>query len=128
MRTTHRIAAVALAVVLPLAACSKSDGGSSSSSDTTKPAASSSGSSTDAVEIKGFKFAPDALKVKVGATVTFTNNDTSTHTATSTDGPGEFDTGDTATGKSKTVKITKAGSYKYHCSIHNSMTGTIEAS
>jgi plastocyanin len=120
MRTTRhttRIAAVAIALLLPLAACSKSDSGSSSSSGST--------AAKGTITIKGFKFSPTPTTAKVGDTITVTNEDSSTHTFTSTDGPAKFDTGDIAKGSSKTVKLTKAGTYKYRCSIHSSMTGEI---
>lgn len=122
MRTT-RIAIASLALIVMLAACGSSGG--SSGSSTKSGGGSSAASDRGKVTIKGFKFSPDPITAKVGDTITFTNQDSSTHTATETDGPAKFDTGDIKEGASKTVKLTKAGTYKYQCSIHNYMTGTI---
>ncbi len=74
------------------------------------------------VAIKDFKFDPDNAHVPVGATVTWTNNDDQDHTATS---DREFDTGPIKPGESKTVTFDHAGTFKYHCSIHRFMTGTV---
>ena len=122
MRPTIRIAAVTLALGLLFTGCSKS------SPSTAAAPPSSGGAAGTAVQIKGFKFSPSPITVKVGDTVTFTNQDSSTHRPHGTGGPAGFDTGDLATGKKGSVKLTKAGTYKYQCSIHNYMTGTITVS
>ncbi|MGI8754982.1 MAG: cupredoxin domain-containing protein [Acidimicrobiales bacterium] len=118
---------------LVLVGCGSSGGGKSSptttgaggSSKTTAASGGSGGSQT--VEISNFKFVPPTVKAKVGDTITFKNSDSATHTAASLDGaPSKFDTGDLKKGDSKDVKVTKAGSYKYHCGIHEYMKGTIE--
>lgn len=81
-----------------------------------KPVASTS------VAIGDFKYAPAMVKVSVGGTVTFTNNDDTQHTATLT---GVFDTGPLAKGESKAITFDKPGTYKYSCSFHPFMSGTI---
>jgi plastocyanin len=78
------------------------------------------------VTIKNFKFSPTPLKVKAGTKVTVKNADSTTHTFTAN--KGAFDTGDIDSGSSATVTIKKAGTYAYHCKIHNFMKGTIKAS
>ena len=116
-----------LVTVALLAGC-----GSGGSSDSTpaaqKPSqpASSAGGGSDAVTIDNFKFAPATLNVKAGAKVTVTNNDSTTHTATA-DG-GAFDTGDLDPGASKTITLSKPGTYAYHCQIHSFMKATIDVS
>jgi plastocyanin len=67
---------------------------------------------------------PSQLSVKVGAKVTFTNNDTAAHTASASDNTA-FDTGGIAKGKQATVTLKKAGSYPYICQFHPFMKGTI---
>ncbi len=78
----------------------------------------------DAVTIKGFAFAPAAVKVRVGSTVTWTNQDPVHHTVT-------VDTGGGPTsqligqGQSFSYKFAKAGTYTYHCTPHPYMHGTV---
>jgi plastocyanin len=76
------------------------------------------------VTIDNFAFSPQSLQVKVGTTVTWTNNQGTTHTVTSD--TGEWDSGNLSQGKSFSFTFTKAGTFAYHCAIHSSMTGTVE--
>ena len=76
-----------------------------------------------AVEIKDFAFSPATLTVKVGDTVTWTNQDSVGHSATADD--GSFDTGILAQGESNTVTFTEAGTFAYHCTPHPNMTAMI---
>jgi len=76
-----------------------------------------------AVRIAGFAFAPDSRSVKVGDSVTWTNQDGATHTVTADD--GAFDSGNLAGGKAFSFTFEEAGTYAYHCNIHQSMTGTV---
>jgi plastocyanin len=99
----------------------------------TSPATQSGGStqhaalSGDSLTISNFKFAPVSVTVSRGARVTVANHDTTAHTATADDGHS-FDTGDIDPGSSATVSLSKAGTYKYHCSIHPFMHGTLVVS
>lgn len=79
--------------------------------------------SGSAVKITNFSFSPATLMVKVGDTVTWTNQDTVGHSATADD--NSFDTGVMPTGQSGSVTFSKVGTYAYHCSVHPSMKGTI---
>ena len=76
-----------------------------------------------AVQIKGFAFAPRTITVKVGDTVTWTNEDSARHTATADD--GSFDTGLLAKGQSGSVTFDTPGTYMYFCTPHPNMKGTI---
>jgi plastocyanin len=111
------IAAAVLAI--GLAACSSSSkSASASSSSGTTPAAGAAD-----ITIKDFAFT--TKPVKAGATVTVTNNGPSTHTVTSDDGKS-FSTGNVDSGKTVTFTAPSApGTYKFHCSIHTFMTGTL---
>ncbi len=81
------------------------------------------------VDVKDFKFAPEAVKVKVGGTVTFANADKAKHNAqTDADADGAFNTGDLQQGDSKAVTFDQAGTYAYYCIYHRFMTGTVEVS
>jgi plastocyanin len=62
--------------------------------------------------------------VKSGAKVAVTNDDSTAHTFTADDGKS-FDTGTLDPGSSKTVSVSKPGSYAYHCNIHSFMKGTL---
>jgi plastocyanin len=77
-----------------------------------------------AIAIENFQYAPDPITVSAGARVTVTNDDGTVHTLTADQ--GQFDTGDLDGGASKSITINAPGTYAYHCTIHNYMTGTIE--
>jgi plastocyanin len=67
-------------------------------------------------------FSPDSATVNVGQSVVWHNADSIAHTATGID----FDTGTIDPGQDSTpVTFSTAGSRPYHCSIHPSMTGTL---
>jgi plastocyanin len=76
---------------------------------------------TNKVDIKDFAYSPATITVKVGDTVTWTNQDSTSHTVTTSDGPEQFDSGSIDQGKTFTHTFTKAGTYKYHCTFHPSM-------
>jgi len=126
---TARLAAPLFALVL-FAACGSSGGSdgagttTAAASGSTTTAAASGGASGDAVSIKGFAFNPTPLTVKVGTKVTWTNDDKARHTATSDD--DAFDTKSIDIGKTGSFTFTKAGTYKYHCAIHPTMTAEID--
>lgn len=119
---------VALVVTgLLVAGCSsskkKSDKTSSLTSSSAQSGSQGGGASGSVeVDIKNFAFTPQTVKVKAGGTVKWVNKDNTTHTATD---KGVFDTGDLSSGASMTVTFAKPGTYKYICSIHNYMTGTV---
>ncbi|MHA6765536.1 cupredoxin domain-containing protein [Streptacidiphilus sp. PAMC 29251] len=81
--------------------------------------------SGDTVAIKGFAFAPAALVVKVGATVTWTNQDGDAHTVTSQGSGGPLHSAALATGQSYSHRFTAPGTYPYLCTIHPFMTATV---
>jgi plastocyanin len=78
---------------------------------------------TNAVAIKGFAFSPANITVKVGTTVTWTNQDQDAHTVTATG--GAFGSQALNTGAHYTFTFTKPGSYDYLCTIHPFMTATV---
>ena len=75
------------------------------------------------ITIDNFTFAPAALTVKVGTTVTWTNHDDIPHTIVSA---GKFRSKTLDTDNSFSFTFTAAGDYKYFCSLHPHMTGTIK--
>jgi len=121
---------VAVAALTLVAACGSSSGSSkattttAAASATTAAAGGGATSSSGAVTIKGFGFNPSPLKVKVGTKVTWTNRDPATHTSTSD--TGVWNTKSIKTGSSASFTFTKAGTYKYHCDIHPTMTAEVD--
>lgn len=114
--------------VLALAGC----GSGAGYGDAPNPNHSSSSQSASAVQgsaaavlIKDFQYSGD-LTVKPGQLVAVTNQDTAPHTLTSTN-DGVFDTGAiAASGGTKTFTApSKAGSYRFGCTFHPDMSGTL---
>jgi plastocyanin len=118
LRTTdmqrHLFTFIAIAgLAIGLAAC----GSSSKSSGSTTPASSTAQITID----DAFKF--HVTPVAAGSTVTVKNDSSSQHTVTQ-DASGfnvTIDAGKTATFKAPAT----AGSYPFHCNIHNFMKGTL---
>lgn len=79
----------------------------------------------NAVAIKNFAFSPAALTVKVGTTVTWTNQDTDAHTVTSQNNTGPLASAALNTGQAYSYTFTKPGTYSYLCTIHPFMTATV---
>ena len=75
------------------------------------------------VMAKDFMFAPTALTVAAGSTVTWTNKDDEPHTIVS-DG-GLFRSAALDTNESFSFRFDKPGTYGYTCTIHPRMAGTI---
>jgi len=119
------VLAVLAVVAVGLVSCSSSSTGSVASSTGASTTGATTPTGGPTVSIKNFSFSPVPLKVGAAETITISNNDSTDHTFT--DDGGAFDTGHIAPGTSKTVTITKVGTYNYHCNIHPSMKGVIQA-
>jgi plastocyanin len=63
------------------------------------------------------------LTVKVGTTVTWTNQDSAPHTVTADD--NSWGSGRMAKGGQYSFSFDQPGTYPYHCGAHPAMTGTI---
>ena len=83
----------------------------------------SAAASPSSVTIADFAFAPPALTVPVGTTVTWTNGDPAGHSIVAGDGSFASDTIDSGT----TFQFTfdAAGEHAYICGIHPEMSGTV---
>ena len=79
--------------------------------------------STNSVTISNFQFSPRSITIPVGTTVTWRNNGPSTHTTTAD--AGSWNSGNLTVGQTFSRTFTAAGTFQYHCNIHNSMTGTV---
>ena len=81
------------------------------------------GASSTAVGIKEFKFAPAALAVRPGTTVTWTNHDEETHTITSA--TGVFGSAGLGNDETFAQTFTRPGTYEYFCALHPKMRATV---
>lgn len=85
---------------------------------------STQGSQTK-IAIKGFTYTKPALKVKVGDTITWTNQDDAPHDVATTKAPVKIKSPIMNKGQSFRYTFKKAGVYKYICSIHPQMTARV---
>ena len=84
-----------------------------------------SGFSTEVVnvQISDFTFKPETINIKPGTTVNWVNTDKAPHTITSDD--GSWDSGKINNSAEYSHTFDKAGTFKYHCAFHSSMTGSV---
>lgn len=78
-----------------------------------------------AVAMAQYAFAPAALTVHVGDTITWTNQDQAPHDVTTTSAPVPLHSPTLATGQSWTYTFSQPGTYAYICSIHPDMRAQI---
>lgn len=124
--------------VLVLSACgsdAENDGGAAAPDTTTTIGVSATTTVATApdgpvsAEIDGFLYEPDPIQAAVGAELTWTNLDGFAHTVTAQDGAAvEFDSGDIAENETFSITFDEAGEYRYFCTIHNQMKGTVVVS
>lgn len=119
-----RLLSISLLTVAALAACGAPAASPAATTPAaTSPAATSPAAGAGAVTIIDFAFQPATLTVKVGDTVTWTNQGDSSHTVKWSDGTPESDQLAKAATYTRTFDV--AGSFAYVCGIHGEMTGTI---
>ena len=70
---------------------------------------------TEVTMAKSYRFDPEAIRIKAGETVTWTNEDNFTHTV---EVEGRDDR-KVEPGKSTSVTFTKPGEYEYVCTLHS---------
>ena len=75
------------------------------------------------VVIKGLRFVPETLTVKLGDTVVWVNQDPFPHTVTAA---GAFDSRTMEAGKSWRYVAGRAGAYPYLCKLHSNMKGKLQ--
>jgi plastocyanin len=121
MKTKSILAALVLFAVL-LAACSSATPTPQAIQPTPNTAASepttaSAASGNDvAVTIGNFAFNPSPVTIKVGTTVTWTNQDSASHNVVADN--GEFKNNTLGKGDTFSFTFTKEGTYTYYCSFH----------
>ena len=108
------IAAVFVAAIVLVPAVS------ASATTRTDPAVTA-GSVTRVKMADGLQFRPGTVHIARGDVVKWVNRDDLTHTSTSS----SWNSGNVAPGDSFRRRFRRAGTFRYHCSIHPSMTGTV---
>lgn len=88
-------------------------------------AATAPTTTTTAIAIKNFLYAPDPSTVKAGTTVVVSNTDSTPHTLTDKAGKPAFDSGTIRAKSSGSVTFTKTGTFTYYCQFHPTMKGTV---
>jgi len=84
----------------------------------------SAGSVTHEVRIKGFKYVPEKIDVRVGDKITFINEDIVPHTATANN--ESWTTKDLQKGESDTIEVTSNFFEGYYCVYHPNMKAFIK--
>ncbi len=74
--------------------------------------------------IRGFQYEPPTLRVAVGDTLVWRNEDVVPHTATAA--AGEWDSGNLGSGASWRWVASEPGTHAYLCTFHPGMKGTVE--
>ena len=119
---------LALSAGLVLTACGNSSSSSSSSSKKSKKKKSSSATAAaGSVTMQNISFQPASTQVKVGDTVTWTNDESVGHDVTADD--GSFKSGPSGglqQGDTFQHKFDKPGNFAYKCTVHPNMTGTVQ--
>lgn len=80
--------------------------------------------STSEVVIKNSTFSPEAITVKKGTTVKWTNSDSSSHTVTADNGDGP-DSQSLGRGETYEFTFNETGTFAYHCEFHRGMMGEV---
>lgn len=129
--TRRPLTALTLTAALGLTAagCGSDDNGGGSTStpaaaSTSTPAATATGSGEVKIAMKNIAFAPDAVTVKVGQKITWTDEEPVEHNVVAQSG-ATFESDIFGEGKSFSYTPTKAGTIKYECTLHPGMDGTI---
>jgi len=125
MKTKPSIFAMTLTTVVSFAllACGQKAQSTTPEKQSVAAATDSQSASGPQVKIDNFSFAPQTLNISAGTTVTWTNSDDVPHNVVSTDKVFKSKTMDTDEKFSYT--FSNPGTYKYYCSIHPRMTGTV---
>jgi plastocyanin len=113
-----------LALLLVSISCSKSSSDTMTGM-TNNPTGTgnSAGPGANEVFIQDMAFNPATITVTAGTTIKWTNKDGYAHTVTSDN--NLFNSGNIGTNGTFSFTFATAGTYKYHCAIHASMTANV---
>lgn len=124
---------LAVAALTGFAGCGGDDNKSSDSGSSATPAATATAQTGTAappktaageVVMKGIRFQPGEITVKVGDTVTWKNEDPVDHNVVADKG-ADFKSDTFGEGGTFEYKTEKAGTIEYECTIHPGMTGKL---
>jgi plastocyanin len=110
---------------LPLAAAVALALGAAAYAADPAPAPQVAAAEAGAVTINNFEFQPALMTVTPGTKVTWVNKDEEPHTVLSADGGTTFKSPALDTDDKFSFTFDKPGTYKYFCSLHRHMVGTI---
>jgi plastocyanin len=115
--------AAAIVVAAALVACSPSGSAGAAATGSTVGGAVA----TSVVDLpRSYRFAPEAISVPAGTTVTWNNNDNFTHSVQFTDGGLPTEPQLMQPGDSTTFTFAAPGTYSYLCHLHpQDMRGTV---
>jgi len=88
-------------------------------------AAAGAANAARTISISNFTFAPTAMTVRAGQELTWMNEDDAPHTVVGSDPGSPLKSPALDTGDRYSVTITRPGTYRYFCSLHPHMTGSI---
>ena len=88
-------------------------------------AAATAANAARTISISNFTFAPTAMTVRAGQELTWMNEDDAPHTVVGTDPDSPLKSPALDTGDRYSVTLTRTGLYRYFCSLHPHMTGSI---
>ena len=77
------------------------------------------------VTIDNFSFKAPAITIAAGTRVTWTNRDDIPHTITADGIPPAYHSHPLDTGEQFSMVFDKAGTFRYYCSLHPKMRGTV---
>jgi plastocyanin len=100
-------------------------GGALLAAAATAPAKQPAPAVANQITIDNFAFAPATLTVSPGTRVVWVNHDEEPHTVMSTDKATPFKSQALDTNDQFAFVFTQPGTYKYFCTIHSHMVGTI---
>jgi plastocyanin len=101
-----------------------SGAGAQAADSSTTGAATEAAANASMVDFKNLAYTPDSVEIPVGATVTWTNNDTVPHTVTAKD-RDVLQSGTLKPGDTYSKTFDQPGTYDYFCEFHANMKGTI---
>jgi plastocyanin len=108
------VALVIVAATLGVPSCRRDSGA----------AANKAAAATHSITIEAVSYKPETLTLNVGDTIVWINKDPFPHTATSR--PAGFDSKEMrADGGSWTYTASKAGDFRYVCTLHPTMQGVL---